>query len=378
MAYRILFYYPNDIKPTSGGVERITRVLGDWLKTQGHIVTYVSDSFIDGKSILPINKGGLCNERNKNVFSQFLHDEGIDYIINQAGILPQSHPLTQINRGRSKLISVFHNSLDGMYSHPNIGNTNMILLKLADLKISKCFFKRFFYLKYHTFLKDIANKSDAIVLLSDKYKPELYRYAGTEGRNVVSIGNPLTLPIVNEQYEKKREIICLGRLNWQKRPDILLDIWQVVSKNHQNWILRFIGDGEMRNYLEEIIDAKNIKNVFLEGTQNPEPYLKSASILCMTSRYEGFPLVLYEAMNFGVVPIAFDTFAALKDIIHDGFNGVVVKDNDKDKYIDKLETLMTDNTCLKRISINCLNTVKDNTIDIVGAKWLQLFDYLKN
>lgn len=375
--YKVLFYFPYPFKPTSGGVERISRVLGDWFNSQGHYVAYISDYFLDGKSILPIDKVGLKDKNNERALTQFIHDERIDFVINQAGILPQSHPLVKMDRGGAKLISVFHNSLDGMYSHPNLRTKNRILLKLMECEISQRLFRKLFYMKYHLFLKNIVNESDAVVLLSDGYNSEIKSYAGTEGKYVTSIGNPLTLPIETKQYKKINEIVFLGRLNWQKRPDIMLKIWQTVSCKHPDWVLRYIGDGNMRSFLEKTIFSRGIKNVYLEGTQNPEPYLKRARILCMTSGYEGFPLVLYEAMNYGVVPIVFNSFASLKDIVSDNEDGVIVKVGNDKEYIQKLDCLMSDASKLNRMSSNCLHKVKDKTVEAIGNKWIKLFEYLK-
>ena len=362
------------MKPTSGGVERVSKVLGDWFERQGHSVTYVSDYFLDNTSILPNDKVGLYDEENLRAFERYIQEKEIDYIINQAGILPQSYPLMKMNRGSTKIISVFHNSLYGMYSHPNIGINHRMLLKFAELSSVKWLFRKLFYHKYNSFLKGIVLNSDAVVLLSESYKSELKHFAGVDGELVVSIGNPLTLPIMSAEFNKKKEIIYLGRLSWQKRPDILLDIWRIVYKRHSDWTLRFIGDGEMKEYLAREIKKKNIRNVYLEGTRNPESYLKDTSILGMTSSYEGFPLVLYEAMNYGVVPIALNTFAGLKDIVSNGYDGIVVSSGGYATFIKEMERLMEDTSELQRMSRNCLNTVKDKTIDNIGEKWIELFE----
>ena len=372
--YNIIIYFPFPMKPTSGGVERVSKVLGDWFERQGHSVTYVSDYFLDNTSILPNDKVGLYDEENLRAFERYIQEKEIDYIINQAGILPQSYPLMKMNRGSTKIISVFHNSLYGMYSHPNIGINHRMLLKFAELSSVKWLFRKLFYHKYNSFLKGIVLNSDAVVLLSESYKSELKHFAGVDGELVVSIGNPLTLPIMSAEFNKKKEIIYLGRLSWQKRPDILLDIWRIVYKRHSDWTLRFIGDGEMKEYLAREIKKKNIRNVYLEGTRNPESYLKDASILGMTSSYEGFPLVLYEAMNYGVVPIALNTFAGLKDIVSNGYDGIVVSSGGYATFIKEMERLMEDTSELQRMSRNCLNTVKDKTIDNIGEKWIELFE----
>lgn len=361
------------MSPTSGGVERISCVLGNWFSERGCKVYYLSDCFLDGESIFVNNGTGLKDPFNIDSLIRFIKDESIDFIINQAGILPASEPLLSIGKSRSKLISVFHNSLRGMYTHPNFYFNNFILKKIFDSRIMQNLFLFYFYLKYHAFFKNVVSKSDAIVLLSEAYINEVKYFAGCDAKVLECIGNPLTLPLDTNSYSKQKEILFIGRLNFQKRPDVLLDIWNCVSVNHPDWVLRILGDGPMRDYLKKRISSNMLRNVFLEGNQQPEIYLKSASILCMTSCYEGFPLVLFEAMNYEVVPVAFDSFESINEIIDDGENGFIVPANDKRAYCDQLQRLMVDEKLLKDMSGKCRKKVVSNTVEIIGEKWLNLF-----
>ena len=375
---KIIIYYSFPIIPTAGGIERISCVLGDWLKSKGLCVYYLSDTFTDDKIILKNNGVGLSNSENKKCLEDFIKKEKIDFIINQASTLRASEPLLLLERGNTKLISVIHNSLYGMFSYPDWNVWNKTLQKIVDSNLMQWLARKFFYFKYHNFLRLMASRSDVVVLLSESYKYEIKYFTGFEHNNLIAIGNPLTLPLDKAEYKKNKEIIFLGRLSWQKRPDIMLNIWENTVEHIPDWSLRFVGDGPMYSLLQKKIQQKHIPNVYLEGQKKPIEFLKKASILCMTSCYEGFPLVLFEAMNYGVVPIAFNSFSALEDIVDDRENGYIIPMGNNDMYMQKLIELIDDEQLRKEMSIKCQRKASENTCDTIGIKWLELFDKISN
>ena len=99
-----------------------------------------------------------------------------------------------------------------------------------------------------------------------------------------------------------------------------------------------VGDGEQRPILER--KAKNMERVNFVGFSDPVPYYKESAIFCMTSNFEGFPMVLPEAMSFGVVPLAFDSFPAVSDIIIDNKNGFLIPPFSIKQYVKKIEILI--------------------------------------
>ena len=97
----------------------------------------------------------------------------------------------------------------------------------------------------------------------------------------------------------------------------------------------------------------------------------------MTSAFEGFPLVLAEAQLFGTVPIAFNSFAALEDIVIDGDNGKVIEAFNFEKYIESLEKLMQDEVYLNKLSKNCESSIERLSLEYIGDKWIELMYNLK-
>ena len=112
-----------------------------------------------------------------------------------------------------------------------------------------------------------------------------------------------------------------------------------------------------------------LERVRFEGFQNPEPYYRDASIFCMTSAYEGLPMVLIEAASFGCVPVAFESFAAVRDIISAGENGCLVPAFDLDAYAETLARLMSDDALRERLA----QIPEKFSPEKIGAQWEALF-----
>ena len=136
-----------------------------------------------------------------------------------------------------------------------------------------------------------------------------------------------------------------------------------------------VGDGKERSRLEQ--QAKRLERISFVGFQSPNQYYRDASIFCLTSNLEGFPMVLPEAMSFGVVPFSFDSFPAVHDIIEDGKTGALVKPFSIKEYADKLALLMSDEEKRNRMSENCMKDVARFSLDNIVNQWITLFNSLQ-
>ena len=100
----------------------------------------------------------------------------------------------------------------------------------------------------------------------------------------------------------------------QKRVLRILQTWALLEQRYPDWRLTIVGDGPDRVNLENQVFESQLENVSFEGFQNPRGYYERASILLLTSEFEGFPLVLPECMSFGVVPAVYGSYSAVYDI----------------------------------------------------------------
>ncbi len=169
----------------------------------------------------------------------------------------------------------------------------------------------------------------------------------------------------------------VGRIEWrQKRVGRLIDIWKRIYKKFPDWELVIVGDGPIRQTLEQ--KALKMERVVFTGWQDPEPFYRDASILCLTSDFEGWGMVLTEAMTFGVVPVAFNSYAAITDIIDDGKNGLLVPPFSHKEFARKLGSLMKDEELRREMSKNCVQYVRRFDIQNVADEWENAFDRLKS
>ena len=170
------------------------------------------------------------------------------------------------------------------------------------------------------------------------------------------------------------QIISVGRLEEVKDFYTLILVFSVIVKKYPNYVLKIIGEGSMREKLEEQIKNCNLeKKVILTGKLNENEinnqFLKS-DVFVLTSKSESFSLVLCEAMNYGVPCIAFDVDVGPREIIQNGKNGFLIEDRNIDLMIKKIDELLSNNILRKEfgkeakcyakkyISINIVNLWK--------------------
>ena len=120
-----------------------------------------------------------------------------------------------------------------------------------------------------------------------------------------------------------------------------------------------------------------LRRVFFEGFVSPIPYYKRASVLILTSEYEGFPLVLAECMSFGVVPVVYGSYPAVYDIIDNEKNGMICyKSNDSFPHDDMstiVQKVIDDKDLRKKMSQTAIETSKSYDITEIYGKWIKLF-----
>jgi len=128
----------------------------------------------------------------------------------------------------------------------------------------------------------------------------------------------------------------------QKQFSHLIDIFKKLADHHPKWVLVIVGEGELRQALEEQVKQLGLtKRVFLPGrVGNISDWYKEANIFALTSKFEGFPNVLLEAMAHKVCVVSYDCDAGPAEIIEDGVTGRLVTANNKEEFYNVLNQLM--------------------------------------
>ena len=174
-----------------------------------------------------------------------------------------------------------------------------------------------------------------------------------------------------------KRIISVGRLEWQKGYDRLIEIWQIVTKKHPQWELVIFGDGTLEQELKSQIKTAGLTNMSIHPfTKDISQEYSNSSIFVLSSRFEGFSLVLLEAMQHGLPCVAFDCPFGPKDVINDNVCGYIIKDHDKEEFADKICSLIEDSPKRVQFSKAAIQRAAFFGVDNVMAKWISLFDSL--
>ena len=223
----------------------------------------------------------------------------------------------------------------------------------------------------------IIPKYDQFVVLTDEDK-NLWK---NKINNVINIPNILSFRNVDKYADlKSKTAIAVGRLDNQKGFDTLINMWAEIVKQCKDWKLNIFGQGEDEDYLNQLICKLNLKDsVFINRPDKniQQRYLES-SLLLMTSNYEGWGLVLTEAMQCGLPVVAFACKCGPKDIINNGVDGFCIPYKNKNLFVKHAIQLMNDEKLRFTMGYNARNNIQRYSIDNVMPKWHDLFNKLTN
>lgn len=258
-------------------------------------------------------------------------------------------------------------------------------IKDGSKKVLELHFNKFFRIQYGR--KGIiglidrwrTRQDERIVRRFDKFVVLTNEDKGYWGDlpNIEVIPNAAIHVSKNYSEVKNKRVIAVGRLDYQKGFDRLIQAWKLVQYTGQftDWKLDIFGQGEWREMLQQMIDEQGLQNT---AKINPptnailNEYVHS-SLLVMSSNYEGFGMVLVEAMSCGVPVISFDCKCGPKDIIQTGINGLLVPNGDIQALADAMMKVMEDEAYRKMLSQNARKVVDTYSEQAVMSQWIRLF-----
>jgi glycosyltransferase involved in cell wall biosynthesis len=165
-------------------------------------------------------------------------------------------------------------------------------------------------------------------------------------------------------------VLAAGRLTPQKGFDLLVRAFTRVSQAHPDWRLRICGDGRQREILERLVGERELTGIVeLPGRRDLAEEIAQASIFVLSSRFEGFPLVLLEAMSRGMAVVSFDCPTGPSDVIDDRRNGILVPAGDVGGLANGIVELIEDEELRRRCSAAAIETARAFTIEAIGARW---------
>lgn len=221
---------------------------------------------------------------------------------------------------------------------------------------------------------------DAYTVLCESYKKDLLEKIGMtkSGDKIYVIPNSeKEIPQVN--LDKKKQLLFVGRMSYDdKRADRLIHIWHKIYRKMPDWELVLVGDGDERIRLETLVAKLHLERVVFAGYHaDVRRFYNDSLVLCLTSNYEGWPLVLTEAQANGVIPVAFNCTAGVREILEPtGVNGVLIPPFSKKRYAKELLALLQNPQKCREIQKNVIMKARNYSPDKIGEKWYALFERL--
>lgn len=196
-----------------------------------------------------------------------------------------------------------------------------------------------------------------------------------KARNVVCIPNPITISAETCSPLIEKNVLAIGRFTEQKGFDMLLDAWSLTKCKDNGWTLNIVGEGELENVLKQQSVLLGLHSVrFIKPTKDVVPYYKEASIYVMSSRFEGLPLVLIEALSMGLPIISFNCQTGPKDVVENGETGILVPSGDVEKLALALDALSDSPEQRRRFQVNALRKSEDFKMPRIANLWKEIIE----
>ncbi len=352
-----ILYITNGITG-SGGLERVLSVKASFLAEKyGHEVHILS-----------------LNEAGKSSFFNF-SDKVVQHSIAVSGNPVQylksyvkgiKQMIQNIN---PDIISVCDDGLKGFFIPRILGRKFPIIYERHVSKLIENQQGNGALLKLKYGLMDfLAKDFDRFVVLTEGNKKEWHL------KNVEVIPNPLPFFPERSADLSSNKIIAVGKQSYQKAYDLLLKSWSLV-KNKENWELHIYGQKDSSLGLDDLAEILAVsKSVFFhDPSVNIEECYKKSSIFVLSSRFEGFGMVIIEAMAHGLPVISFDCPHGPADIITDSKNGFLIPNGNIDKFAQQLQVLMSDKNLRSEVGLVGMESVKAYSATKVMQQWDNLF-----
>ena len=377
-----ILFIEHSLDPTLGGVERVSYILSNAFNKHGYQSFFLfchKDSDLipekfKSKFSLQDNTELLYNQ-----FSHFIKERQIDIIICQNVDFPKFQTVYKKLKENHdiKLLTCFHGNPDIWVNKNRWGCTT-----------TKIYFKELirsiFYLFNNPFKKRLAGMydiSDRYILLSNSFIPvfkQLYHKEDNEHK-LVAIPNPCSFQERVSTFSKENIVLVVARMaEQQKRISNVIKVWNQIEHEFKDWKLVLVGDGPDLNLYKKMSSKLGLRNIEIIGhSNNVAEYYKKSKVFLMTSIWEGFGMTIIEAQHYGCVPIAFNTYAALQDIITNKKNGFIIEKHNIKAFSEKVSLLLSNEDLLKTMALEAIQNIEEKfEINRISEYWINLFKSL--
>lgn len=372
-------YYIYTAIVTKGGADRVIVEKANWLAEHGYEVAIVTDTQLGREPAFPLSPKveliDLAIDFSKEYGHNFLvriwmyYKLMYQYRKKMKALLMNDCPdvvVTTLGRDISFITKI----KDGSRKIGEVHTTKHFIRNFHLLENRNILFK--YLTKYFRWNMDRrVAKLDALVLLAPEHKKEW-------GEKIPTYVIPNSYPF----YPKKpstcdnKQAIVVGRYNNAKGYEYLLKAWKYVHERHSDWIINAFGSGEYENLVRKTIKDYNLDDSFILNAPTNhimEEYLRS-SIYVMSSRYEGFPMVLLEALACGVPCVSFDCPHGPRNVITEGEDGYLVEYLNCEALADAICKLIENDALRKEFGENGRRNVLRFSQDNIMPQWMELFE----
>lgn len=347
---------------SSGGAERVTSLISKQFVEDGHDVSLVTDVFYpftyqfdDRIKVLPLFDRNNQRQSRWSLFlmikrcRKYIKKEHADILIAVLPLMTFTVYLASLGL-KQRLIASDHTSID----------------RPVGWHIR--FIKKYIYPRAS--VVTLLTETDAKIL-------------GDRLPNKVVIPNPLSFPVVSTDFPpKEKTILAAGRLDvWDvKGFDILIAAWGLIAQKYPDWKLRIAGAGqeESKRLLYQMAGDHHVHEQFelLGFKKDLDAEMRKSSIFVLSSRVEGFGMVLIEAMSQGCACVSFDDGGRQREIIRNDEEGFIIEDRKPEVLASKIELLIKDENLRNKVSLAAVKRASDYNLCLVAKKWEDLFGRL--
>lgn len=380
-----ILFVERELNPTGGGVQRVSYILGEGLCKKGFNTWYAFCEKMSDTNLIPVERKLIfdINSPLQNIierFSSFIETNRINILFCQnVYSVKMCNVYKELKeRFHVKIVTCLHANPDRTI------NKNCFKLTPFRIYLKDILKSIYFNTIRNAFVEEMKRVyaiSDRHVLLSKRFIPVFINIVKpNDTSKLIGINNPCSFQ--EHKANKKSDILLVvARMEeGQKRISNILKIWKSLLWKYKKWHLVVVGKGKDLECYKEYVRKNNIERVdFIGASDNVQQFYSISKIFLMTSIWEGLSMTLIEAQSFGCVPVAFDNFAALHDIINNS-NGAIVKSNDIDGFINTVDFLMGHDAQLNEMSIQAINSSRRNfDADKILDEWcIELNQLLSN
>lgn len=363
---------------TVGGADRVITNKANWLAEHGYDVSIITDTQMGRPPVYPLSSRVKLHDLAINFEREYNHCLVIRILWYFILMWKYKKAMTKIlfQERPDIVVSTLGRDLDFLTSI-NDGS-----VKIGESHIARSYSRNFHLLEQKGGIYKLlamygrwkqektVSQLNALVLLT---KQDESNWKGITQTFVIP--NSLTFSSELRSDCCNKKAICVGRYNEQKGYEYMIEAWEIVSKRHPDWTLHAYGAGEIKEYLQSIINSKDLSDKMI--LHNPvknimDKYLES-SIFLLSSRFEGFGMVLVEAMECGLPCVSFDCPYGASDIIHNGEDGYLVDYLNSRQLAERVCELIENDVKRKEMGRRAKLNIKRYSQDIVMNQWVELF-----